>query len=77
MFQIGIGVTMLLALLRTDTIMVALAGYVVGTGFHLASHIIDRHIGGHIYDPAVLGLMLLIGLAGMRARTRTFTRGRA
>src|SRR3954462_9318733 len=40
-FQIGVGATMLLALLWADGVMVVLAGYVVGTGFHLASHIVD------------------------------------
>jgi hypothetical protein len=69
-FQIGIGATMLLALLWADSIMVVLAGYVVGSSFHLASHIIDRHIGGHGYDPLVLGIMIVVGLAGMYARVR-------
>jgi len=69
-FQIGIGTTMLLALLWADSVMVVLTGYVVGTSFHLASHIIDRHIGGHGYDPLVLGLLVVIGLAGMYARAR-------
>src|SRR5215216_5007306 len=69
-FQIGIGVTMLLALLWADGVMVVLAGYVVGTGFHLASHIVDRHVGGHHYDPLVLGLLVGVGLAGMYARVR-------
>jgi hypothetical protein len=69
-FQIGIGATLLLALLWADGVMVVLAGYVVGTSFHLASHIIDRHIGGHAYDPLVLSLLLVIGLAGMYARAR-------
>ena len=73
-FQIGIGATMLLALLWADGVMVVLAGYVVGTGFHLASHIIDRHVGGHDYDPLVLGLMLIIGLAGMYARAHASAR---
>jgi hypothetical protein len=44
-FQIGIGTTMLLALLWADSVMVVLAGYVVGSSFHFASHILDRHIG--------------------------------
>jgi hypothetical protein len=69
-FQIGIGATVLLALLWADSIMVVLAGYVVGSSFHLASHIIDRHIGGHGYDPLVLGIMIVVGLAGMYARVR-------
>ena len=69
-FQIGIGATVLLALLWADSIMVVLAGYVVGSSFHLASHIIDRHIGGHGYDPLVLGFLIIIGLVGMYARAR-------
>ena len=69
-FQIGLGAAVLLALLWADGVMVVLAGYVVGTGFHLASHIIDRHIGGHSYDPLVLGLLVVVGLAGMYARVR-------
>src|SRR5215208_1407791 len=69
-FQIGIGTTMLLALMWTDGVMVVLAGYVVGTGFHLVSHILDRHIGGHSYDPLVLSVMGAVGLAGMYVRSR-------
>ena len=69
-FQIGLGAAVLLALLWADCVMVVLAGYVVGTGFHLVSHIIDRHIGGHGYDPLVLGLLVVVGLAGMYARVR-------
>jgi len=69
-FQIGIGTTMLLALLWTDGVKVVLAGYVVGTGFHLVSHILDRHIGGHSYDPLVLSVMVTVGLAGIYVRSR-------
>ena len=69
-FQIGIGATVLLALLWADSIMVVLVGYLVGSSFHLASHIIDRHIGGHGYDLLVLGFLILIGLAGIYARAR-------
>jgi hypothetical protein len=69
-FQIGLGVAVLLALLWADGVMVVLAGYVVGTGFHLASHIIDRHIGGLGYDRLVLSLLVGVGLAGMYARVR-------
>jgi hypothetical protein len=67
---IGIGATMLLALLWADSIMVVLAGYVVGSGFHVVAHIIDRHIGGNIYETLGLGLLVVIGLAGMYARAR-------
>jgi hypothetical protein len=73
-FQIGIGTTMLLALMWTDGVMVVLAGYVVGSGFHLLSHILDRHIGGHSYDPLVLSVMVAVGLAGMYLRSRVSRR---
>jgi hypothetical protein len=69
-FQIGIGATMLLALLWADSIMVVLAGYVVGSSFHVVAHIIDRHIGGNVYETLGLGLLVVIGLAGMYARAR-------
>jgi hypothetical protein len=69
-FQIGIGATLLLALLWADSIMVVLAGYVVGSGFHVVAHIIDRHIGGNVYETLGLGLLVVIGLAGMYARAR-------
>ena len=69
-FQIGIGATMLLALLWADSIMVVLAGYVVGSSFHLVSHIIDRHIGGNVYETLGIGLLVVVGLAGMYARAR-------
>jgi hypothetical protein len=65
---------MLLALMWTDGVMVVLAGYVVGSGFHLLSHILDRHIGGHSYDPLVLSVMVAVGLAGMYLRSRVSRR---
>ena len=73
-FQIGIGTTMLLALLWADSVMVVLAGYVVGSSFHLLSHILDRHIGGHSYDSLVLSVMVTVGLAGMYLRSRVSRR---
>jgi hypothetical protein len=75
-FQIGIGTTMLLALMWKDGVTVVLAGYVVGSSFHLLSHILDRHIGGHSYDPLVLGVMVTVGLAGMYLRSQVVLRSR-
>jgi hypothetical protein len=75
-FQIGIGTTMLLALMWKDGVMVVLAGYVVGSGFHLLSHILDRHIGGHSYDALVLSVVVSVGLAGMYLRSQVVLRSR-
>ena len=69
-FQIGIGATMLFALLWADGIMVVLAGYVVGTAFHLVSHTIDRDIGGHSYDAPGIAILVIISLVSMVARAR-------
>jgi hypothetical protein len=73
-FQIGIGTTMLLALMWAEGVMVVLAGYVVGSGLHLVSHILEWHIGGHSYDPLVLSVMVTVGLAGMYLRSRVSER---
>ena len=70
-FQIGIGATLLFALRWADSIMVVLAGYVVGTAFHLISHVIDREIGGHSTDVPGIAILGIIGLAGMVARARS------
>jgi len=69
-FQIGIGATMLLALRWADSVMVVLGGYVIGSGFHLVSHIIDRDIGGHSFDAPGIAILVIIGLIGMVARIR-------
>ena len=37
-FQIGIGATLLLALVWTDALLVALTGFVVASGLHTISH---------------------------------------
>jgi hypothetical protein len=62
-FQIGIGVTALLALLPIDAPTVFLGGFLAGASFHAANHMVDRHLGGHSAD--VLGLGLLAVLAAL------------
>lgn len=69
-FQIGVGATVLLALLWAGSVLVVVTGYVKGSTFHPASHIEDRHLGGRDYDLPVLGLLAAVGLAGMRTRAR-------
>ena len=69
-FQIGIGASLLLALLWSDGVMVALGGYVVGTTVHVVSHIVDSHLGGHGTDAPALALLVVIGVAAMIARAR-------
>lgn len=64
-FQIGIGVTLLLALVWSDAPLVALIGSVVASGLHTISHYADRHLGGHDSDVPVLSLFTLIALIGI------------
>jgi hypothetical protein len=59
-FQIGIGATLLFALLRRDALGVVLLGTSVGTGMHAISHIIDRDLGGRTSDPILLSLFSLL-----------------
>ena len=58
-FQIGIGVTVLLALTRLDALTVALAGFLLAGVIHVVNHAIDRSIGGHGADPWALGVLVV------------------
>jgi uncharacterized membrane protein len=64
-FQIGIGVTLLLALIWSDALLVTLTGFAVASGLHTISHYADRHLGGHDSDVPVLGLFTFIALIGI------------
>ena len=70
-FQIGIGVTVLMALRWTDALGVALAGFVVAGALHTLNHVLDLHLGGHAADPWALGALTLIAAAGLLARLAT------
>jgi len=67
-FQIGIGTTLVLALLWSDVVMVALAGFAVASGLHTMTHFIDRHLGGHGTDVPLLGLFTVIALVTIYLR---------
>jgi hypothetical protein len=69
-FQIGIGATLIFALIWSDAIVVVLAGFVVASGLHTMTHFIDRHLGGHGTDVPILGLFTLIALATLFLRLR-------
>lgn len=69
-FQIGIGVTTLLALFWSDALLVALTGFAVASGLHTVSHYLDRHLGGHDSDVPTLGVLTLVALFAIYARVR-------
>jgi hypothetical protein len=76
-FQVGLGVAVLLALRWSDALVVTLGAVAVGSWLHVASHVVDRHIGGR---PAtdIPGLAALAALAtiGAIARIRETGGGR-
>jgi hypothetical protein len=62
-FQIGAGATLLAAAAGWDGLVVGLFGFAVGSVLHEASHVMDRHIGGHSTDPIGLGAVALLSVA--------------
>jgi len=46
-FQLGIGVTLLLALIWRDALALGLAGFLVSNSVHAVNHGVDGHLGGH------------------------------
>jgi len=68
-FQIGLGVTLLLALRWSDSLLVALAGFATAATVHFAGHVIDHNLGGHTATDLVgLGLLAGATLAAALAR---------
>ncbi|MFE9694721.1 PPOX class F420-dependent oxidoreductase [Micromonospora sp. NPDC005806] len=69
-FQLGIGATLLLALIWADALAVALAGYVVGGVAHTVSHVIDADLGGSAAQTWAVGLTAVLALAALVVRLR-------
>lgn len=69
-FQIGIGVTLLLALLWEDGVAVALGGFLTGNTLHIVSHVMDGQLGGRPTDWLWLSLLSVISLVTLLARLR-------
>jgi uncharacterized protein YjeT (DUF2065 family) len=56
-FQLGLGATLLAALISSDALVAALAGNAVGAAFHFAAHVADADLGGRTSDPLAVGLL--------------------
>jgi PPOX class probable F420-dependent enzyme len=64
-FQLGIGVTLLLAVAWRDGLALALAGFLVANTTHAINHAVDLDLGGRSGDPwalAVLSLLTAVAL---------------
>ncbi|GAA4570138.1 hypothetical protein GCM10023176_28090 [Micromonospora coerulea] len=69
-FQLGIGATLLLALIWSDALAVALAGYLVGGLAHTLSHVADAHVGGSAVQSWSVLLLALLALVALVFRLR-------
>jgi hypothetical protein len=70
-FQIGIGVSLLLSLIWSDSIGVALVAFIVAGTIHSISHAFDRHLGGHLSDQWALGGLVLLAVAALVLHVRS------
>jgi hypothetical protein len=64
-FQIGIGISVLLSLMWSDSIGVALVAFVVAGTIHSINHALDRHLDGHPLDQWELAGLVLVALAAL------------
>lgn len=69
-FQIGIGATLLLALVCPDALTAALGGFVVAGTLHTLNHCLDLPLGGHHSDPWGLGVLVVVATIGLIAQLR-------
>ena len=63
-FQIGLGATLGLSLVRADALFVALGGAAVGSIAHAIAHFMDKHLGGRTADPWNLSLFAVLLVVG-------------
>jgi PPOX class probable F420-dependent enzyme len=67
-FQLGIGATLLLAMIWVDALMVALAGYAVGGIARTVSHVIDHGIGGSPTQTVAVGVLTAMAVVALVGR---------
>jgi hypothetical protein len=59
-FQLGLGATLLAALISSDALVVALVGNALGAVVHSAVHIADAELGERASDPWTVGLLAVV-----------------
>lgn len=67
-FQIGLGVTLGLAVLWGDPLAVALTGFLVVNTIHAVNHAVDLDLGGNGSDPWLLGAVSLLSAVALVRR---------
>ena len=69
-FQIGIGLTMALAVLWRDPLAVVLTGFLAANTIHAVNHAVDLDLGGRDGDPWLLGALSLLTAIALVRRLR-------
>jgi PPOX class probable F420-dependent enzyme len=69
-FQIGIGLTLALAVPWRDPLAVVLTGFLVGNTIHTVNHAVDLDLGGRDSDPWLLGLLSVVVAVALVRRLR-------
>lgn len=69
-FQLGLGVTLLLALIWADALATALAGFIVANTVHTVNHFMDLHLGGSVAQAWLLGAVSMALVAAFVLRLR-------
>jgi PPOX class probable F420-dependent enzyme len=69
-FQIGIGLTLVLAALWRDPLAVVLAGFLVANTIHAFNHAVDLDLGGRESDPWLLGALSVLVAVALARRLR-------
>ena len=67
-FQLGIGLTLVLAVAWRDGLALALAGFLVANTTHAVNHAVDLDLGGHSSDPWGLAALSLLTAAALVVR---------
>src|SRR5215204_3996654 len=67
-FQLGIGITLLLAVAWRDGLALALAGFLVANTTHALNHAVDLDLRGHSSDPWGLAALSLLTAAAVVVR---------
>jgi PPOX class probable F420-dependent enzyme len=67
-FQLGIGITLLLAVIWRDALALALTGFLVANTTHAVNHAVDLELGGHSGDPWALAALSLLTTTALAMR---------
>jgi len=69
-FQLGLGVTLLLALIWSDALATALAGFIVANTVHTVNHVMDLDLGGSVAQAWALGVASVALVVAFALRIR-------